>query len=627
MKISLKPILILIPVAGLFFQVTGCGRPAGPPNIVWIISEDNSKHYMQIFDPNGIATPNIEAMAGHGILFSRAFSNAPVCSVARSTLESSCYAPRTGTQFHRKSEMVPLPEGVDMFPTYLRRAGYYTTNCSKEDYNYRKNEGVWDESSPGASWKNRQPGQPFFHKASYPDSHESRLHFPAELVETYEPVIPPGEVHVFPNHPDTELFRFTGAYYRDRILKIDTIVGDVLNELEEAGELENTFVFYFADHGGVLPGSKGYIYETGLHIPLVVRIPENYRHLADLPAGSESGAFVSFVDFGPTVLQLAGVEIPGGIDGLPFLGEGISSADQQGRDLTFGYADRFDEKYDLVRSVRKGNMKYMRNYQGFNFDGLQNNYRYNCLAFAQWRDLYEAGDLDEIQAAFYEAREPEALYDLEKDPYETRNLAGDPGYRESLLELRAELKDWVTGMPDLSFYPENVLRKEAFGNPVAFGLEHRAEIAGLVDVSDLQLLSFGQAREDLERALLSADPMVQYWALVTCSTFGKEAAEFEARARELCDSGNLLVRTRAAEFLGLAGLGDPLPVIAEALNESDDPVEALLILNSLVMLTDGPAAFSPDLGTISLQSDVAEDAQVSRRMEYLEGKWGSLQKN
>ncbi len=319
--IKLWPAVVLLSLA--LFQ--GCenagGNSSEQPNFVWIISEDNSKHYMELFDPNGIATPHIEKMAKNGIRFTRAFSNAPVCSVARSTLISSCYAPRTGTQFHRRSKLVPMPEGVEMFPAYLKSAGYYTTNNSKTDYNYLWSEGAWDESSKEAHWSKRQPGQPFFHKESHPVSHESRFHFSADLMETYMPVTDPGSVHVFPNHPDTKLFRFTGAYYRDRILAVDTIVGKVIKQLEEEGLLESTFVFYFGDHGGVLPGSKGYAYESGLHVPLVVRIPKRFRHLVDFNRGEESDGFVSFVDFGPTLLELAGIQIPEGVDGNPFPGE------------------------------------------------------------------------------------------------------------------------------------------------------------------------------------------------------------------------------------------------------------------------------------------------------------------
>lgn len=612
----LFPALLLVVV---LFSACNSEKGTGAPNFVWIISEDNSTHYMELFDPHGIATPNIEQMANEGILFTRAFSNAPVCSVARSTLISSCYAPRTGAQFHRKSQEVPLPEDIEMFPAYLRKAGYYTSNNSKEDYNYFKGEDVWDESSRTAHWTNREAGQPFFHKESHPVSHESRLHFEAGLLDSYVSVTDPDKVHVFPNHPNTELFRFTGAYYRDRMLVMDSIVGRVLKELEEAGELESTFVFYFGDHGGVLPGSKGYAYETGLHVPLVVRIPKKFSHLPNMKRGEVSGEFVSFVDFGPTLLELAGIEIPQGIDGQPFMG-GKSAGREGERQLSYGYADRFDEKYDLVRTVRKNQLKYMRSFQPFNVDGLQNNYRYRCLAYEQWREMFHAGDLNEIQSQFFLPREPEALYDLEKDPYETINLARNPDYQEALLEMRTLLEDWVKGMPDLSFYPENVLRMHAFSDPVGFGQSHKEDIGALVDLAKLQLLPYEDAREGIDKALSTEDPLSLYWGLIVCSTFGEEAGEFADKAGELCAHEDLMVRTRAAEFLGLTDLGNPVPVICEALYQSTDGVEALLIMNSLVLLRDGPHSYEFVLEEGRLSPEVRKNAEVGRRLDYIMGR-------
>ena len=159
---------------------------------------------------------------------------------------------------------------------------------------------------------------------------------------------------VQPNHPQTELFKYTNAVYRDSIQLVDQKIGEVIDELEKDGLLENTFIFYYGDHGGVLPGSKGYVYETGLHVPLVVYIPSKYTHLADAEIGSKNGGFVSFADFGATVLNLAGIEIPKEMDGKPFLGKNIKAEEVENRDEAYSYADRHDEKYDMVRAVRKG---------------------------------------------------------------------------------------------------------------------------------------------------------------------------------------------------------------------------------------------------------------------------------
>jgi arylsulfatase A-like enzyme len=590
------------------------------PNFVWIVSEDNSTHYMELFDPHGIRTPHIEEMARNGILFTGAFSNAPVCSVARSTLISSCYGPRTGAQFHRKSRPVPMPEGIDMFPTYLRRAGYYTTNNHKEDYNYNKNEGVWDESSVTAHWRNRQPGQPFFHMESHPESHESRLHFDSGLMKRYMPVTDPDSVFVFPIHPDTELFRFTGAYYRDKVLAVDTIVGRVLGQLEEDGLLESTFVFYFSDHGGVLPGSKAYLYETGLHVPLVVRIPEKFRYLVAQEPGSTYSGFVDFADFGPTVLKLAGDGIPEGIDGKPFLVKEVISSGTDQTGMTFGYADRFDEKYDQVRSVRKGRFKYMRNYQPFYPDGLYNYYRYRCLAYQQWRDMFRRGELNGVQRHFFEPREPEGLYDLENDPFETRNLASDPAYRKILLELRDTMTGWVKAMPDLSFYPESMLYRDAFDDPVAFGAGHREEIASLVDIANLALLDFDRAGDGIASALDSQDPWKKYWGLIVCSSFGREAGSFTGTAEKLTVHPNLLVRARAAEFLGILGDARAVNVLTGCLRMTGDPMEALLMLNMVVFLMDGPRQYRFGISGDDLRPEVREQEWVRERMEYITRK-------
>ena len=342
------------------------------PNIVWITSEDNSKHYMKLFDEHGIETPQLEKLADQGVVFNRAFSNAAVCSAARSTLISGCYGPRAGSHYHRKLKEVPMPDGLKMFPYYLRQAGYYTSNNAKEDYNIIKTEDVWDDSSNKASWKNRKEGQPFFHVFNIGTTHESSLHFTIEDMKQGTKT-DPGKTFVFPYHPETELFKFTNVYYRDNIVQMDTEVGVVVDELKKEGLLENTFIFYFGDHGGVLPGSKGYIYESGVHVPLVVYIPPKYKHLVHAEAGSRSDGFVSFVDFGATVLNLASIEIPQQMDGVPFLGKDVSTDNLEARDMTYSYADRFDEKYDMVRALRKGRYKYIRNYQPFNFNGFMNN--------------------------------------------------------------------------------------------------------------------------------------------------------------------------------------------------------------------------------------------------------------
>ncbi len=611
----------LILITWLFLSFTACkdqGTEQPKPNIVWITSEDNSIHYMNLYAEGGAPTPHIASLAENGLLFTHAFSNAPVCSAARSALISGCYGPRIGSNYHRKIRIAPMPGNLEMFPAYLRRAGYYTTNNAKEDYNLIKGDSVWDESSNQASWKNRNNEQPFFHVYNIHTTHESRLHFSQEEMQHYQTMTDTASFEVMPVHPDTDLFRYTGAYYRDKIMQMDSIVGKVVNEIREAGLMDNTFIFYFGDHGGVLPGSKGYLYETGLHVPLVIHVPDRYKELVDLKAGSQPGGFVSFVDFAPSVLSLAGVEIPEEMDGKPFLGKDISSEELDDREVTFGYADRFDEKYDMVRSCRIGPYKYIRSYQPFNFDGLMNNYRYLQLAYRQWNELFRKGELDPVQSRFFKTRPAEMLFNVEEDPYETTDLSGDPGHAIVLEELRDSLRNWVTGMPDLSFYPEHYLVNRALDNPVAFGRDHLEDISRYVEIADLQLAGFHSAKEKILLALDAKDPWARYWALVVCCSYAEVDSDLVARVKEIASADPEPVnRTRAAEYMGITGIAHPGTTMSRALYATTSPAEALLILNAIVLMHDGPRNYEIPVDPHLIPETIRDHGEVRRRLKYL----------
>jgi len=591
---------------------------AGKPNIVWLVSEDNSAEWLRLYDKHGAAMPNIEKLADHGIVFNHAYSCGVVCSVARSTIISGCYAPRTGTQYHRKQKTVPMPDGLHMFPWYLREAGYYTTNCKKEDYNFNasEKEGVWDESSGKASYRNRKPGQPFFHVQNFENTHESRLHFKNMSEETQTD---PGSIHLFPYHPDTRTFRYTYARYHDRHMQIDREMGELIQQLEDDGLMDDTFIFYYGDHGGVLPRGKGYAYDNGLHVPMVVYVPKNFRDLSPSAPGSRVDGFVEFVDLSATVLNLAGIPVPNEIDGRPFLGKGVSLAELNERDTAFGYADRFDEKYDLVRTLRKGRFEYMRSYQPFNIDGLYNFYRYKMLAYQEWRELYDAGELNEAQRLFFEPRPAESLYDMEADPFQIHNLAGDPDYENVLVQMRTLMQQRVKSMPDLSFIPEPVFLAEGKENPVEYGQKHKQEISKLVDIADLSLKAFPEARAQIQRALNSEKPLERYWGLITCSSFGTQAQPFFADAKKMMEADpNRLVRVRAAEFLGLTGEADPRPAIEQALDEVTDPVEANLILNTAALLKDSKPGYDFDLKKFKSKNWAAGKNDLTKeRLKYL----------
>ena len=590
----------------------GSGQAASKPNFVWIVSEDNAWRWMRLFDPHGAATPNLERMAQEGLVFEHAFCNGPVCSVARTTLATGVYAPRIGAQFHRRYKYAVLPSNWHLFPYYLRQAGYYTANRRKKDYNVVEGQGVWDESSKRASWRRRPtPDTPFFYMFSFGVSHESSLHFQKMNPSTLH--TDPAKVSLAPYHPDTPLFRYSYARYLDQMKKVDQTVGQVLEDLRKDGLLEDTFVFYFGDNGGVLPRSKGYLYEVGLHVPLIVRIPKHWAHLVRIPRGTRVRGFVSFLDFGPTVLHLAGIPVPSYMDGRPFLGPDLSLDQINRRDETFGYADRFDEKYDMVRSLRKGRFKYIRNYQAYYPDALQNNYRYRMLAYRQWRELYREGKLNPVQRQFFEPKPVEALYDLQTDPYEVHNLAGDPRYAQVLKQLRQRLEQWEKDLPDLSFYPEAYLVQHAMDNPVRFGREHQAEIRQLIDVANWSLLPFPQAESKLRRALQSSNPWIRYWALIDCACFGQKARSLIPLAKKCLHDPEPLVRIRAAEFLAVVHAADPRPALYQIVNTSKDPVTIAMTLNTIVFLRDH-LGYSIDPNQLHPQ---VENDGVQRRMEYL----------
>ncbi|MCC9640915.1 sulfatase-like hydrolase/transferase [Rhodopirellula sp. JC740] len=574
------------------------------PNIVWIMSEDNSKHYLKHFDDSGVEAPAIEAMAKHGVTFDRAFSNAPVCSTARTTLITGCYGPRIGTQFHRRTQPATLPINVEMFPAWLRAAGYYTTNNAKEDYNAKPRLQPWDDSSRKASWRNRPtPDTPFFHVVTFADSHEGRLHFPLEKLEQSTD-FDQATVELQPYFPDTKLFRYTAAFYRDRMSIIDSKVADVISQLEQDGQFENTFVFYFGDHGGVLPRGKGYIYESGLHVPLVIRVPDNYRDLVDREFGTRTQGFVSFIDFAPTVLNLAGLDpqSAGPIDGQAFLGPNVTAAEVDSRNTTFGYADRMDEKYDLVRSVRIGDWKLIRAFESFQPDAMWADYRYEMLAYQQWKDRYETGKLNEVQSQFFEPRQPELLFNLADDPHEVNNLADDPQHGDELIRLRQELTTHLKATNDLGFLTESRML-DVLDAPVENGKALSDEIATYIDTANIAIEPWEEASEELWATINSGDLLQRYWALAAASSIaaadpaakGDMAADttFAKLVRRRMLDVEPLVAARAAQLSAILGLDDPRPVFQRVLKQTQSPTEALQIFNMVRQVTEMNEATYP----------------------------------
>ncbi|MBX2815531.1 MAG: sulfatase [Saprospiraceae bacterium] len=609
-------------VAGAL-TISMLARGQDQPNIIWLVSEDNSKHFLEIYQSGGVFMESLASLAAEGLVYNHAFSQGPVCSVARSTLITGCYAPRIGAQYHRKEQIVPMPSGARMFPAYLRDAGYYTTNSHKEDYNLIKGDDVWDESAPKASYRNRQSGQPFFHVQNFGVTHEGRLHFSISEMDSIQNKTDPATVEVHAHHPDTKLFRYTYARYHDQHKKLDEQLMVFINQLKEDGVYDDAIIFYYGDHGGVLPGSKGYLYERGIHVPLIVRIPPKWQHLATGPVGSRIDGFVRFMDFGPTVLNLAGVPTPTHMDGQAFLGSNLNNEEVLQRNTCISYADRFDEKYDFVRGLRHGKFKYIRNYQPFNIDGLQNNYRYRMEAYEEWRALFQAQKLRAAHQQFFLPRPVEALYDIEVDPFELNNLAEDPKYASRVAAMRKSLQEQLQGLPDLSFIPEPIFIREGSKNPVSYGRAQQARIGHLQEIADLALLPPNEALPKLKKALKSSDPLAQYWALIACTSMPDGASALGKKINKLATrSRHTLVRMRALEYQGMHGQMDPQDLV-HLLADCEDPITANMVLNTMVLLQDvQKKKFALHWDLVPPEWVENTRSNVTRRLEYLIGKRG-----
>ncbi len=581
MKTTLNTILATSLCVGAAAQ----GGDKELPNIIFFMTEDLSPHFLEMFNPDGgCATPNVERLSREGITYTNAYSNAAVSSAARTTLITGCYAPRFAGSLHRHIEPSPLPVGLKTVPSYLRDGGYYTINAKKTDYNIIPEEDMWDETANTIdTWRKREDkSQPFFLQRSNLTTHEYNAHFTEQTYKNKKTRNNPEDVVLMPWSQDTPLMRYTYATLYDRIQDVDAELGQLIDMLEEDGELDNTFIFFMGDNGGVLPGTKGYSNNVGFQVPLVAYIPQKWRESISQPVGSVQEGLVSFIDLGPTALNLAGLDIPEKMDGEAILGEGAIESHES----VVCYADRFDELYSLNRSIRRGKYRYARNYQPYQTHSLFNDYRYIMMAFREWRDLYFDGSLNSAQSDFFLPLGTEELYDLERDPMELNNLCDDPKYSKVVGSMRKEMNGYMVEKCDLGLFPEAVIHEEGMENPDEWGNVSQKRIERFVEVADLQLLPFSKAKKSLKRALNSDDAVEVWWALTSCAWFGTEAESLKPLAEELLHSSRSYVRVRAMVFLSTLGeifTGDDLK---SELDRCVVGAESLLILNDFTHLLE-----------------------------------------
>ncbi|MGN6544942.1 MAG: sulfatase family protein, partial [Aureliella sp.] len=393
---------VLIAVAlSVLVQLNTAAQGAERPNVLWITSEDNSP-YLGCYGDEQAQTPRLDRLAAAGVRYRHAFANAPVCSTARTTLISGMYASSLGAQNHRSS--VAIPASFQLYPEPLRAAGYYCTNNSKTDYNIAGRQKIWNESSKKAHYKNRAAGQPFFAVFNLTGSHESQV---APKPGKTDFRIPPEQIKLPPYHPDTPEMRRDWANYYDQITLVDSQVGKLLDELESEGLADETIVFYYSDHGGALGRGKRNIHDTGTRVPLIVRFPDKWKHLAPAGRGQWVDDVVSFVDFPATLLSLCGVPLPKNYEGRAFLG-----ADKaEPREHVFLLRGRMDERYDMVRSVRDREFRYVRNYSPHRPWGQHYSYAFQQMpSMRSWYRAFVEGRCNEVQAAYWKPKPSEEFY-------------------------------------------------------------------------------------------------------------------------------------------------------------------------------------------------------------------------
>ena len=449
------------------------------PNILWLVAEDLSP-IIPAFGDSTIVTPNLDLLAKEGVCYDQFYSPAPVCAPARSAIITGMYPTRIGSNHMRtgpwyggrasdetiKAYSIAMPKGVTayevvpppvvkMFPEYLRKVGYFTSNNAKEDYQFVKNDFAWTENGKKAHWRNRKPGQPFFSVFNYNVTHESKVwnksNDPLWVSEDLKVPIPP-------YLPATDIAKKDIRRVYSNILEMDAMIGNVLDQLKEDGLMDSTIIMWYSDHGGPLPRQKRMLYNSGIKVPLIIRFPKGN------PAGLRDRRLISCIDLAPTILSLGGIQPPNHMDGKAFLG-------RYNRDdepiYIHAAADRFDEKYDRVRAITDGRYKYIRNYRPDLPSMLKVHYRDQMPIMQELHRLKSMGSLSIDQSLWFREKKPqEELYDTYNDPHEVNNLVEDRSYKLILSKLREAHKVFQSSFPDKNMMDERALFENFWPNMV-----------------------------------------------------------------------------------------------------------------------------------------------------------------
>lgn len=584
------------------------------PNILWIVSEDNSAYFMGCYGNKFATTPNIDKLATQGFLYSRAYCPHAVCAPSRNCILTGAYASSNGNENMRST--YPMSAEVHTYPEYLRKAGYYCTNNAKTDYNTSafKYDAIWDESSKNAHYKNRPKGKPFFAVFNTELTHESQNHKQIPVSELRHD---PAKVFLPPYAPNIPEMRHDWAQYYDKIENMDKQVGVFLKELEESGEADNTIVFYYGDNGGILPRSKRFVYETGTRIPFIVRIPDKFKNLypAEKP-GQKVDRIINFVDFAPTLLSIIGTPIPGYMQGNAFLGN------QKTKDpeYTFMSRQRMDERYDLVRAVRDKKFRYIRNYMPFRITLQHVEYLFKASSAEAWFTEFKAGKTNAVQSFPFQPKPVEELYNTEIDPWEVNNLASNPAYASDLIRMRKVQTDWMRKVKDVGLIPEAEYLNLA-GDKSMYDYMRSASCPfdELMEASELATLGGKKELNTFIKYLKNPNSAMRYWGATGMLILKADARPAISVLKEAAKDKSGAVATLAAE--ALYGLGEK-KLAVETYNrilsdESYSMYEKIFALNSVDAVNDDCKELLPAIRL--LVKDKNKDYLV-RNSEYLLSK-------
>ncbi len=611
-------IVLALLCAALAAPAAALAAEGGRPNILWLTAEDIGPQ-LGCYGDRYAVTPALDRFSSQAVRYTQAFGITGVCAPNRSCLITGVFPSRLGS--HGMRSTTTLPAAVKCFTEYLRNAGYYCTNNAKTDYNFAVPKTAWNANSRTAHWKDRQPDQPFFAVFNHEVSHESQIRVPEAAYQRNTARLTPSQRHdpaqapVPPFHPDTPEVRRDWARYYDNITVMDYQIGDRLKELEDAGLADDTIVFFFGDNGPGMPGVKKWIWEGGLHVPLVIRFPKKWQDLAPAMPGEACDRMVSFVDFAPTVLSLCGVAAPAPMQGTAFLG---ASAGQPRR-YVHAIRDRMAERFDIVRVVRDRDFQYHRNFMPHLTWSQFTSYTEEMPTMQVWRRLAEGGQLSGPPARYFSAKPVEELYDNRRDPHHIHNLAADPRYRGELERLRAECIDWMKRTADLGLLPEHEMKLRAAGS-TPWEIATDASLNPLEEL--LEAAAMAGARDPasagrLAELLAHRDAALRWWGATGLVALGEQAGVADAALRKALADESVDVRIAAAEAIGQLGdAATALPVLVESLRH-DEPLVRLAALNVLDRLgpSAAPAASAIRAAGTTATGPVAD--YVNRMVEYL----------